>query len=86
MVDVLVQAELYDMAFTVILKFWKGSVLKRCSSCFQLVHYHIPLFFGVSSTYNRALFVQGTGKSLYRNVNEVLSKQSRSDIDWVRCV
>ncbi|PSS21659.1 Nuclear pore complex protein [Actinidia chinensis var. chinensis] len=29
MVDVLVQAELYDMAFTVILKFWKGSVLKR---------------------------------------------------------
>ncbi|KAL6964533.1 hypothetical protein U1Q18_035585 [Sarracenia purpurea var. burkii] len=28
-VDVLVQAGLYDMAFTVILKFWKGSELKR---------------------------------------------------------
>ncbi|KAF7127679.1 hypothetical protein RHSIM_Rhsim11G0112000 [Rhododendron simsii] len=28
-VDILVQAELYDMAFTVILRFWKGSGLKR---------------------------------------------------------
>ncbi|GMP63528.1 hypothetical protein CsSME_00025171 [Camellia sinensis var. sinensis] len=29
LVDLLLQADLYDMAFTVILKFWKGSGLKR---------------------------------------------------------
>ncbi|CAN1178565.1 Nuclear pore complex protein NUP160 [Linum perenne] len=29
LVDILVQANLYDMAFTVILKFWKGSGLRR---------------------------------------------------------
>ncbi|XP_024008157.1 nuclear pore complex protein NUP160 [Eutrema salsugineum] len=29
LVDLLVQANLYDMAFTVVLKFWKGSALKR---------------------------------------------------------
>ncbi|KAL0700348.1 hypothetical protein Bca4012_056470 [Brassica carinata] len=29
LVDVLVQADLYDMAFTVVLKFWKGSALNR---------------------------------------------------------
>ncbi|CAN8290175.1 unnamed protein product [Cochlearia groenlandica] len=29
LVDLLVQANLYDMAFTVVLKFWKGSSLKR---------------------------------------------------------
>ncbi|KAF6139257.1 hypothetical protein GIB67_021467 [Kingdonia uniflora] len=29
LVDLLVQANLYDMAFTVLLKFWKGSGLKR---------------------------------------------------------
>ncbi|KZV47381.1 hypothetical protein F511_07795 [Dorcoceras hygrometricum] len=28
-IDLLVEANLYDMAFTVILKFWKGSTLKR---------------------------------------------------------
>ncbi|KAG5397708.1 hypothetical protein IGI04_019522 [Brassica rapa subsp. trilocularis] len=29
LVDLLVQADLYDMAFTVVLKFWRGSALKR---------------------------------------------------------
>ncbi|XP_023645299.1 nuclear pore complex protein NUP160 isoform X3 [Capsella rubella] len=29
LVDLLVQANLYDMAFTVVLKFWSGSALKR---------------------------------------------------------
>ncbi|XAR49206.1 hypothetical protein NMG60_11032316 [Bertholletia excelsa] len=29
LVELLVQADLYDMAFTVILKFWKGTALKR---------------------------------------------------------
>ncbi|CAA7046484.1 unnamed protein product [Microthlaspi erraticum] len=29
LVDLLVQADLYDMAFTVVLRFWKGSALKR---------------------------------------------------------
>ncbi|KAI3923172.1 hypothetical protein MKW92_020270 [Papaver armeniacum] len=29
LVDILVQANFYDMAFTVLLKFWKGSELKR---------------------------------------------------------
>ncbi|AAG21620.1 unknown protein; 42586-33527 [Arabidopsis thaliana] len=29
LVDLLVQANLYDMAFTVVLKFWRGSALKR---------------------------------------------------------
>ncbi|CAH2035197.1 unnamed protein product [Thlaspi arvense] len=29
LVDLLVQADLYDMAFTVVLKFWKSSALKR---------------------------------------------------------
>lgn len=29
LVDLLVHANFYDMAFTVLLKFWKGSTLKR---------------------------------------------------------
>lgn len=29
MVDTLVQANFYDMAFTVLFKFWQGSALKR---------------------------------------------------------
>ncbi|KAF8116365.1 hypothetical protein N665_0019s0043 [Sinapis alba] len=29
LVDLLIQADLYDMAFTVVLKFWRGSALKR---------------------------------------------------------
>ncbi|KAJ4895010.1 SUPPRESSOR OF AUXIN RESISTANCE1 [Raphanus sativus] len=29
LVDLLVQADLYDMAFTVVLKFWRGSALKK---------------------------------------------------------
>ncbi|KAF3496049.1 hypothetical protein DY000_02053053 [Brassica cretica] len=29
LVDLLVQADLYDMAFTVVLKFWRGSALER---------------------------------------------------------
>lgn len=29
LVDLLVHSNLYDMAFTVILKFWRGSRLKR---------------------------------------------------------
>lgn len=28
-IDLLVESNLYDMAFTLILKFWKGSALKR---------------------------------------------------------
>jgi len=30
LVDLLVQKNLYDMAFTVLLRFFKGSALKRC--------------------------------------------------------
>lgn len=29
LVDILIQESFYDMAFVVILKFWKGSELKR---------------------------------------------------------
>lgn len=63
-VDILVQAELYDMAFTVILRFWKGSGLKRCGSCFQLLQYifhnllHVcSWFFAVSSRELERVFV-----------------------------
>lgn len=31
LVDILVQTNLYDMAFTVLLKLWKNSGLKRCA-------------------------------------------------------
>ena len=39
LVDLLVQADLYDMAFTVVLKFWRGSALKRLNFllCFPSV-------------------------------------------------
>lgn len=37
LVDLLVQTNLYDTAFTVLLKFWKGSGLKRCVSFFHLL-------------------------------------------------
>ncbi|KAK9678031.1 hypothetical protein RND81_11G183300 [Saponaria officinalis] len=33
LVDHLVEANLYDMAFTVVLRFWKGSLLKRKLEC-----------------------------------------------------
>jgi hypothetical protein len=30
LVDVLIHENLYEAAFTIILKFWKGSAMKRC--------------------------------------------------------
>lgn len=78
LVDLLVQTNLYDMAFSVLLRFFKGSGLKRCCNCSRIAVYHNGhdvLFLSHACKCDLGIFLaQGTGNSILRYVTEMLSK------------